>query len=300
MSWSPKPATTCRRWARSISTFATARTSSKTERASRRVKKRKELDARIDELHAKIADWKKTRRFARAISTRAKPVCGRSNRSARPLGKAAAAEEGSFFKYTVLEVRESLSTDPTVQQQFRAYYKKVDDTNRSRLRRSHAAARAAWWRFVRGGRRVRVVPPGPKAVWDKDSARARLRDDRGPVQRVQPRLRELSRHRLRAARRQNVTHVEEAEERAVRDLSRPVVEARRRRHAREAADPRPGTDKCTTCHHPPHVHVRRSREAPRNPRPRPRFIGLVLDLCEAHRQPGSSASIVPSSATSSS
>ena len=67
---------------------------------------------------------------------------------------------------------------------------------------------------------------GPRKVWNGDAPRARVRDALDAVQGVQPRLRGVPRHRLRAARREHGHPRRQAPERAVRGLPRARVAAR--------------------------------------------------------------------------
>ena len=154
------------------------------------------------------------------------------------------------------EIRDKLGADDAVKSQMLAYYKKVNDANKLEF----ADRKPKPPREGRGGLR-RASTRAPTATRSReglgqDRARARVRDAHEAVQGVQPRLRQLPRHRLRPARRQHRHARRQSEERAVRGLPRPRLAARG--EAREGEDARrrsPSADVCLACHHPPHVHT---------------------------------------------
>jgi hypothetical protein len=128
-------------------------------------RKRAELADRIDDLHTKIASWERDPSVAPGdVAARRRELTDlEAQRDA--LDTRAAPAKGSFFRYTLKEMRESLGEDPAVQADLLAYYKSVDDHNRvafaDRLPRPagpgeasyvgvdvctkcHAAARTVW------------------------------------------------------------------------------------------------------------------------------------------------------------
>ncbi len=217
--------------------------------------KRKELDARIDELHAKIADWEKDPKIRTGDLDARKADLRKVESERKALDEAPPPKEGSFFKYTVLEVRESLGTDPTVQQQFRAYYKKVDDTNKVAFADRMPPPAPPGGDSYAGVDACVSCHPGPKAVWDKTPharAYATIAD-----QFKEFNLDCVSCHvtGYEQPGGSSVTHVEK-----LKNVQCEVCHGPSSKHVADATHvkppiPRPGTDKCTTCHHPPHVHT---------------------------------------------
>jgi hypothetical protein len=92
--------------------------------------KREELARRIDDLHVKIASWE------RDPSTQPGDLQARKRELATLEHELAAFDvkpppaHGSFFRFTLKEVRESLGRDPATVQQMLGYYKAVDEHNR--------------------------------------------------------------------------------------------------------------------------------------------------------------------------
>jgi hypothetical protein len=217
--------------------------------------KRKELDARIDELHAKIADWEKDPKIRTGDLDARKADLRKVESERRTLDEAPPPKEGSFFKYTVLEVRESLGSDPSVQQQFRAYYKKVDDTNKVAFADRMPPPAPPGGDSYAGIDACVSCHPGPKAVWDKTPharAYATIAD-----QFKEFNLDCVSCHvtGYEQPGGSSVTHVEK-----LKNVQCEVCHGPSSKHVADATHvkppiPRPGSDKCTTCHHPPHVHT---------------------------------------------
>ena len=93
-------------------------------------RKRAELAERIDDLHTKIAAWERDPSVAPGdVAARRRELADleaqREALDARP-----PPAKGSFFRYAIKEMRQSLGEDPAVQADLLAYYKSVDDHNR--------------------------------------------------------------------------------------------------------------------------------------------------------------------------
>jgi mono/diheme cytochrome c family protein len=93
--------------------------------------KREDLGRRIDELHVKIASWERDPSVAPSdVNARKRELAGlESERDA--LDAKPPPAQGSFFRYSLKEVRESLGKDPAIEADMLAYYKVVDDHNRA-------------------------------------------------------------------------------------------------------------------------------------------------------------------------
>lgn len=216
--------------------------------------KKKDLESRIDDLHAKLADWEKDPKIAPADLAARRADLAKLESQRKALDETAPPKEGSFFRYRVQEIRDSLGSDDAVKKQFLAYYKKVDDMNRKDF-----ADRLPPPPAPNGGAYAGIatcVPchAAPKAVWDK-TAHARayktLSDEFKEYN-----LDCVSCHvtGYEEPGGSSVTHVEK-----LKDVQCEVCHGPSSRHVADPKHvhvpvPRPGTDHCTTCHHPPHVH----------------------------------------------
>ena len=68
--------------------------------------------------------------------------------------------QGSFFRYTVKEIRESLGKDPAIEADMLAYYKAVNDHNRVAFADRVPPPAAAGPGELRRHRRLHDLPPG--------------------------------------------------------------------------------------------------------------------------------------------
>ncbi len=93
-------------------------------------RKRAELSGQIDDLHVKIAAWQGDPRIAPKDVESRKMDLARLEGERDSLEGAAPPPSGSFFRYAMQEVRESLGSDPAIEAQLASYYKAVDDQNR--------------------------------------------------------------------------------------------------------------------------------------------------------------------------
>jgi hypothetical protein len=110
--------------------------------------RREDLARRIDELHIKIAAWERDPSVAPTdVDARRRELAGleaeRDGLDVKP-----PPAQGSFFRYAMKEIRESLGKDPSIQAEMRTYYKAVDDHNRvafaDRLPRPHGPDQASY------------------------------------------------------------------------------------------------------------------------------------------------------------
>ena len=215
--------------------------------------KRKALEARIDELHGRIADWEKDPKIAPTDLAARHADLRKLEADKKALDDTPPPKEGSFFQYRVVEVRESLGTDEAVKKQFLAYYKKVDETNRvtfaGRMPPPAPPGSAAY----AGIAACVGCHPGPKAVWDKTPhahAYKTLSDEFKEFN-----LDCVSCHvtGYEEPGGSSVTHTEQ-----LQNVQCEVCHGPSSLHVADphvkTPTPRPNGDKCTSCHHPPHVH----------------------------------------------
>ncbi len=217
--------------------------------------KRKELQGRIDQLHAKIADWEKDPKIAPADLDARRADLRKLEDEKRALDDAPVPKDGSFFKYRVFEVRDSLGSDPKVKDDFVAYYKKVNEMNRVNFASRMPPPPPPDGNVYAGVDACVFCHPGPKAVWDKTAhARAyKTLADEFKQFNLDCVSCHVTGYELPGG--SSVTHVEKLE-----SVQCEVCHGPSSKHVADPEHvhtpiPRPGTDKCTTCHHPPHVHT---------------------------------------------
>src|SRR5690606_8302337 len=92
-----------------------------------------ELSARIRDLESRINSWEKGGKVdPKDLSARKKDLA-RLRQDKRSLEAETPAPSGSYFRYRVEEVREGLGVDPAIADQMRAYYKRVNEHNKTAL-----------------------------------------------------------------------------------------------------------------------------------------------------------------------
>jgi hypothetical protein len=129
--------------------------------------KKEELRRRIDELHVKIAAWELDGKIAKTDLDARRADLAKLEAEKVALDVRPAPSKGSFFRYSVKEIRESLGRDAQIHDQLLAYYKQVNESNRvafkDRLPRSHDAKTPI---FI-GIEVCTTCHEEPRAVWDK-------------------------------------------------------------------------------------------------------------------------------------
>jgi hypothetical protein len=216
--------------------------------------KRKELQARIDELHDRIADWEKNPRIAKGDLDARRRDLQKLEADKKKLDEAPPPKQGSFFRYRVEEVRASLGSDESVKKQFLAYYKKVDAMNRVAFADRLPPPPPPSGDAYAGVATCAPCHAAPMAVWKK-TAHARayktLADEFKEFN-----LDCVSCHvtGYEEPGGSSVTHVAKLE-----NVQCEVCHGPSSRHVKDPKHvrvpiPSPGTSHCTTCHHPPHVH----------------------------------------------
>jgi len=95
-----------------------------------RAQRRSDLTQRIDDLHVKIAAWERRDGVSPSdLAARRRDLAKlEANRDA--LDDAPPPKTGSFFRYTIKEIRDSLGKDPSIDAEFLAYYRSVNAHNR--------------------------------------------------------------------------------------------------------------------------------------------------------------------------
>ncbi|HXN30824.1 MAG TPA: multiheme c-type cytochrome [Polyangiaceae bacterium] len=128
-------------------------------------RKRDDLTRRVDDLHVKIAGWERDPSIAPADVDARRRELAELEAQRDGLDVKPPPAKGSFFRYTLKELRPALGKDPTIESLMLGYYKAVDDHNRvafadrsppphepgqatyvgkDECTRCHADARAVW------------------------------------------------------------------------------------------------------------------------------------------------------------
>jgi hypothetical protein len=218
--------------------------------------KRAELTRRTDELHVKIAGWERDIEKGLPISRpdldarRADLAKLEAERAS--LDAARPPATGSFFRYTVKEVRVSLGQDPRIFGDLSAYYEKVNDANKVAFAdRRPRPAGPDEARYL-GTDACSTCHDAAKAVWDK-TRHARAYETLTKAHK-EFNLDCVSCHVTGYDRPggSTVTHVAK--------LTNVQCEACHGPGSLHAASPKvpvpmpaPKPDMCLECHHPPHV-----------------------------------------------
>ncbi len=219
------------------------------------IRKREELTARIDELRTKIAIWENDGKVGKAdIEARKKDVA-KLEADREALDKKTPAVAGSFFRYTMRDVRDKLGADEAVKAQMLAYYKKVNEGNKAafanRLPKKPAPGEASYT----GVEACTSCHEDARKVWDK--TRHAHAYETLTVQFKEFNLDCVSCHVTGYDRPggSTVTHVE-----TLKDVQCEVCHGPGSLHAKDPEKvkvpvARPSAESCTACHHPPHVHA---------------------------------------------
>jgi Cytochrome c554 and c-prime len=225
--------------------------------------RRADVLRRIDELRGKIASWETDdggSTIAKADLDARKADLAKLDAELATLDQNPPAPNGSFLRYSVQEIRDSLGKDPGVTAQMLAYYKQINSTNQTLFAgRIPKPAPVGSPSFI-GVDECAVCHSDAKDVWDKTAhahAYASL-----ATQFKQFNLDCVNCHvtGYDTAGGSTVTHVEK-----LKDVQCEVCHGPGSLHAKKPKTvamptPKPNGDICLTCHHPPHVHEFNAKE----------------------------------------
>jgi hypothetical protein len=96
-------------------------------------RKRADLGRRIDDLHVRIANWEKDKNIAPGDLEARRADLAKLEAQRAKLDVLPPPAEGSYFRYSVKEVRDSLGQDPAVKASMASYFKLVNETNKREL-----------------------------------------------------------------------------------------------------------------------------------------------------------------------
>jgi len=223
-------------------------------------RRRADLTRRIDELHAKVAQWDTNGTIDKADLEARRADLKKLEADRAALDVRPPPAKGSFFRYRVQDVRESLGKDPGVTDQMLAYYKKVDEANKKlfadRTPRPPAAGQPG---FV-GVDACTTCHSDARDVWDKTAHAHAYPTLTKQFKAVN--LDCVSCHVTGYDQPggSTVTHVEKLE-----NVQCEVCHGPGSKHASAPTKvkmpiEKPSPEQCLTCHHPPHVHVFDAKE----------------------------------------
>lgn len=214
-------------------------------------RKASELTRRIDELHLKIASWERDRSIAAPDLAARRADLARLEADRARLDVKPPPAEGSYFRYTLKEVRDSLGQDPAVKTALASYYRMVNEANRVQLAGRFPPAALPGQPAFLGVEACRSCHVPETRFWEGTGhagAYATL-----STQSKEFNLDCVSCHVTGYERPggSTVTHVDK--------LKNVQCEACHGPGLLHVAAPKtvplssPGPDACLTCHHPPHV-----------------------------------------------
>jgi 2',3'-cyclic-nucleotide 2'-phosphodiesterase (5'-nucleotidase family) len=220
-----------------------------------RMRKRDELTGRVDDLRAKIATWEKDKSVDPKDIAARKADVAKLEAERDALDKTPPPASGSFFRYSMREIREQLGADAAVKSQMLAYYKKVNDANKLAFKdKKPPPAPKNEPSFV-GGDACSNCHEEPKKVWDATShAHAYATIEK---QFKEANLDCVSCHVTGYDKPggSTVTHVAE-----LKNVQCEVCHGAGSLHVAKPEKvkvpiPKPTAETCLECHHPPHVHT---------------------------------------------
>jgi hypothetical protein len=220
-----------------------------------RMRKREELSGRVDDLHAKIATWEKDQSVDPKDVTARRTDLSRLEAERDALDRTPAPKTGSFYRYSMREIREALGADDSVKTQMLAYYKKVNDANKALFKdKVPRPAPKGSPSFV-GIEACANCHEEPKKVWDATRhAHAYVTLEK---QFKEANLDCVNCHvtGFDQPGGSTVTHVAD-----LKDVQCEVCHGPGSLHAAKPSSvrmptPEPKPEVCLACHHPPHVHT---------------------------------------------
>jgi hypothetical protein len=92
---------------------------------------REDAARRIDDLHEKIATWERDMSVSPADLDARRRDLAALEAQREALDKRPPPAKGSFFRYSVKEIRDSIGKDPAIEAEMGSYYKSVNEHNRA-------------------------------------------------------------------------------------------------------------------------------------------------------------------------
>jgi hypothetical protein len=220
-----------------------------------RMRKRAEIAARIDELRAKIASWEKDKSVDPKDVEARKADVAKLEAERDALDKVPPPAKGSFYRFSMREIRDNLGADETVKSQMDAFYKKVNEANKIAFKDKKPIPAAKGQPSYVGVEACANCHEEPKKVWDATSHAHAY--DTLKKQFKEANLDCVSCHVTGYDKPggSTVTHVSDLE-----NVQCEVCHGPGSLHADKPEKvkipiAKPTPESCIECHHPPHVHV---------------------------------------------
>jgi len=220
-----------------------------------RMRRREELTGRIDELRKKIATWETDKSVDPKDVAARKADVAKLEAERDALDRAPAPATGSFYRFSMRDIRDGLGADDTVKSQMNAFYKKVNDANKEAFKDKKPVPVAKGEASYVGVDTCESCHEEAKKVWDNTGhahAYATLEK-----QFKEANLDCVGCHVTGYDKPggSTVTHVEN-----LKDVQCEVCHGPGSLHAAkpEAVKipiAKPSPESCIQCHHPPHVHT---------------------------------------------
>jgi len=214
---------------------------------------RAQLEGQIDDLHVKIAAWQRDPSIAPRDVDARRADLARLEAQRDALDTSRPPAKGSFFRYSVKEVRESLGSDPAIEADLVAYYKAVDEHNRAAFAGRLPPAPGAGQASYVGVEACTSCHPGARQVWNGTSHSQAYRALSSQFKEFN--LECVSCHVTGYEKPggSTVTHVEKLE-----NVQCEMCHGPGSKHVSRPGDPalivvKPDVATCVSCHHPPHV-----------------------------------------------
>jgi hypothetical protein len=214
---------------------------------------RADLSRRIDELHVKISNWERDGKIPAADLDARRADLAKLEKDRAALDVVPPPTQGSFFRYTVQEIRPSLGTDDAITANMAAYYKSVNEHNKiafaDRMPPSHGPDQPAYV----GVAVCSTCHADARKFWDttKHAHAYETLASQFKEYNLDCVSCHVTGYELPGG--STVTHVD-----YLKDVQCEVCHGPGSRHATAPHDPTtrlamPKPDQCLSCHHPPHV-----------------------------------------------
>ena len=214
---------------------------------------REDIARRIDELHDKISAWEREKSVSAADLQARRADLAKLEAQRDDLDARSPPAQGSFFRYTVKEVRDSLGKDGAIDADMVSYYKAINEHNRTAFADRLPVPAAADQASYVGVDVCSSCHPGARKVWNATPhgrAYATLSS-----QFKEFNLECVSCHVTGYEKPggSTVTHVA-----GLQDVQCEVCHGPGSKHVARPTDPSlmpgaPAASSCVQCHHPPHV-----------------------------------------------
>lgn len=220
-----------------------------------RMRKRAELLGRIDELRSRIATWERDKNVPPGDIQARRADVARLEASLAALDEVPAPARGSFYRFSMRDIREELGADAAMQSEMLAFYKKVNEDNKIAFKDKKPLPAADGQPSYIGVATCSECHEHAKKVWDGTAhARAYATLER---QFKEANLDCVGCHVTGYDKPggSTVTHVAD-----LKDVQCEVCHGPGSLHAAAPDKFRipiatPTPESCIECHHPPHVHA---------------------------------------------